>query len=154
MPICSLVELVQELRVVQPGVQLIFAFLLGVAFTNRFPDLPPIPVETFEVALGQRDHRLAVHYDVPRLSWSVPRTGLDRRRGTVRRRPPPAGAVDESGLSFGSPARVQLWAVARETAPPHQSSSRAVQALGQLAEVRETVAKVMGCAPSRTASRG
>lgn len=33
----NLVELLQELRVLQTGVQIIFAFLLGVAFTNRFP---------------------------------------------------------------------------------------------------------------------
>lgn len=32
----NLVELLQELRVLQTGVQIIFAFLLGVAFTNRF----------------------------------------------------------------------------------------------------------------------
>jgi hypothetical protein len=35
----NLTELLQELRVLQTGVQIIFAFLLGVAFTNRFPDL-------------------------------------------------------------------------------------------------------------------
>jgi len=32
----NLVELLQELRVLQTGVQIIFAFLLGVAFTARF----------------------------------------------------------------------------------------------------------------------
>jgi hypothetical protein len=32
-------ELLQELRVAQTGVQILFAFLLGLAFTNRFPDL-------------------------------------------------------------------------------------------------------------------
>ena len=35
----NLVELLQELRVLQTGVQIIFAFLLGVAFTARFPQL-------------------------------------------------------------------------------------------------------------------
>jgi len=32
-------ELLQELRVAQTGVQILFAFLLGVAFTPRFADL-------------------------------------------------------------------------------------------------------------------
>ena len=32
-------ELLQELRVAQSGVQILFAFLLGLAFTPRFPDL-------------------------------------------------------------------------------------------------------------------
>ena len=35
----NLVELLQELRVLQTGVQIVFAFLLTVAFTNRFPQL-------------------------------------------------------------------------------------------------------------------
>jgi hypothetical protein len=34
-------ELLQELRVAQTGVQILFAFLLGLAFTTRFPDLGP-----------------------------------------------------------------------------------------------------------------
>ncbi|MER8105956.1 DUF6328 family protein [Kitasatospora sp. NPDC094016] len=34
-----LVELLQELRVLQTGVQIVFAFLLGVAFTPRFATL-------------------------------------------------------------------------------------------------------------------
>ncbi|WP_374223177.1 DUF6328 family protein [Streptomyces sp. FH025] len=34
-----LVELMQELRVLQTGVQIVFAFLLGVAFTPRFAEL-------------------------------------------------------------------------------------------------------------------
>ena len=32
-------ELLQELRVAQTGVQVLFAFLLGLAFTQRFADL-------------------------------------------------------------------------------------------------------------------
>ena len=32
-------ELLQELRVAQTGVQILFAFLLGLAFTPRFPSL-------------------------------------------------------------------------------------------------------------------
>src|SRR4051812_47394933 len=35
----NLSELLQELRVTQTGVQLLFAFLLTLAFTNRFPQL-------------------------------------------------------------------------------------------------------------------
>jgi hypothetical protein len=35
----NLVELLQELRVLQTGVQIVFAFLLGVAFTPRFAQL-------------------------------------------------------------------------------------------------------------------
>ncbi|WP_371478683.1 DUF6328 family protein [Kitasatospora sp. NBC_00315] len=35
----NLIELLQELRVLQTGVQIVFAFLLGLAFTSRFPQL-------------------------------------------------------------------------------------------------------------------
>jgi hypothetical protein len=35
-------ELLQELRVAQTGVQILFAFLLGLAFTPRFPDLSAV----------------------------------------------------------------------------------------------------------------
>ncbi|AXK33797.1 hypothetical protein DVA86_15160 [Streptomyces armeniacus] len=35
----NFVELLQELRVTQTGVQILFAFLLTLAFTERFPDL-------------------------------------------------------------------------------------------------------------------
>lgn len=35
----NLTELLQELRVLQTGVQIIFAFLLGIAFQARFPQL-------------------------------------------------------------------------------------------------------------------
>ena len=34
-------ELLQELRVLLPGVQVLFAFLLTVPFSSRFPDLDP-----------------------------------------------------------------------------------------------------------------
>ncbi|MEV7775616.1 DUF6328 family protein [Kitasatospora sp. NPDC086791] len=34
-----LVEMLQELRVLQTGVQIVFAFLLGIAFTPRFSEL-------------------------------------------------------------------------------------------------------------------
>jgi hypothetical protein len=35
----ELIELLNELRVILPGVQVLFAFLLMVPFTQRFPDL-------------------------------------------------------------------------------------------------------------------
>jgi len=35
----NIIELLQELRVLQTGVQIIFAFLLGIAFTARFTQL-------------------------------------------------------------------------------------------------------------------
>lgn len=47
----NLVELLQELRVVQTGVQIVFAFLLGVAFTNRFPGLDGFQRDTYVVTL-------------------------------------------------------------------------------------------------------
>lgn len=34
-------ELMQEIRVAQTGVQILFAFLLTIVFTPRFPQLPP-----------------------------------------------------------------------------------------------------------------
>jgi hypothetical protein len=37
----NMAELLQELRVAQAGVQILFAFLLSVAFTNRFADASP-----------------------------------------------------------------------------------------------------------------
>lgn len=47
----NLVELLQELRVVQTGVQIVFAFLLGVAFTSRFPQLDTFERITYVVTL-------------------------------------------------------------------------------------------------------
>ncbi|MFI9631000.1 DUF6328 family protein [Streptomyces sp. NPDC052042] len=47
----NLVELLQELRVVQTGVQILFAFLLGLAFTSRFPRLDAFERGTFVVTL-------------------------------------------------------------------------------------------------------
>jgi O-antigen/teichoic acid export membrane protein len=38
----NFIELLQELRVAQTGVQILFAFLLGLAFTPRFAALPPV----------------------------------------------------------------------------------------------------------------
>jgi O-antigen/teichoic acid export membrane protein len=47
----NLIELLQELRVVQTGVQIVFAFLLGVAFTSRFPLLDTFERNTYVVTL-------------------------------------------------------------------------------------------------------
>ncbi|MFJ2498678.1 DUF6328 family protein [Streptomyces sp. NPDC087539] len=47
----NLIELLQELRVVQTGVQIVFAFLLGVAFTNQFPRLDTFERTTYVATL-------------------------------------------------------------------------------------------------------
>ncbi|MEV0495702.1 DUF6328 family protein [Streptomyces atratus] len=47
----NLIELLQELRVIQTGVQIVFAFLLGLAFTSRFPTLDAIERYTYVVTL-------------------------------------------------------------------------------------------------------
>ena len=44
-------ELLSELRIALPGVQILFAFLLTVPFTQRFPQLTPFQVDTFYVTL-------------------------------------------------------------------------------------------------------
>ncbi|MDH6126533.1 DUF6328 family protein [Kitasatospora sp. GP82] len=47
----NLVELLQELRVVQTGVQIVFAFLLSLAFTSRFPQLNGFERNTYVTTL-------------------------------------------------------------------------------------------------------
>ncbi|WP_326609074.1 DUF6328 family protein [Streptomyces scopuliridis] len=47
----NLLELLQELRVVQTGVQIVFAFLLGVAFTSQFLHLDTFERSTYVVTL-------------------------------------------------------------------------------------------------------
>jgi O-antigen/teichoic acid export membrane protein len=47
----NLVELLQELRVAQTGVQILFAFLLTLPFTNRFGAVGPIAKTTYLVTL-------------------------------------------------------------------------------------------------------
>jgi hypothetical protein len=44
-------ELLQELRVTQTGVQILFAFLLTLAFTQRFPSLDTVQRATYVVTL-------------------------------------------------------------------------------------------------------
>lgn len=46
-----LVEMLQELRVLQTGVQIVFAFLLGVAFTPRFTQLTDTQQDIYVVVL-------------------------------------------------------------------------------------------------------
>jgi Na+/melibiose symporter-like transporter len=47
----ELIELLNELRVALPGVQVLFAFLLAVPFTQRFRELSDLQEYTFFVAL-------------------------------------------------------------------------------------------------------
>jgi Na+-transporting methylmalonyl-CoA/oxaloacetate decarboxylase gamma subunit len=47
----NLVELLQELRVIQTGVQIVFAFLLGLAFTSRVPQLTAFQVDVYITTL-------------------------------------------------------------------------------------------------------
>src|SRR5215217_903993 len=47
----ELVELLQELRVVLPGVQVLFAFLLTVPFSARFGDVSPLQQAIFFATL-------------------------------------------------------------------------------------------------------
>ena len=47
----NLAELLQELRVAITGVQVLFAFLLGLAFTQRFRELDDVQVTVYTVTL-------------------------------------------------------------------------------------------------------
>jgi uncharacterized protein DUF6328 len=47
----NLNELLQEMRVAITGVQILFAFLLGIAFTARFPSLDQFDVNVYTVTL-------------------------------------------------------------------------------------------------------
>jgi hypothetical protein len=47
----ELIELLNELRVALPGVQVLFAFLLAVPFTQRFAETTELQRDTFMVAL-------------------------------------------------------------------------------------------------------
>jgi hypothetical protein len=47
----ELIELLNELRVILPGVQVLFAFLLTVPFTQRFPDLDDLETMVFFMTL-------------------------------------------------------------------------------------------------------
>lgn len=47
----ELIELLNELRVALPGVQVLFAFLLAVPFAQRFEDVTELQKDTYMVAL-------------------------------------------------------------------------------------------------------
>lgn len=47
----NMVELLQELRVLQTGIQIVFAFLLGIPFTNRFTQLSGTQQDVYVAAL-------------------------------------------------------------------------------------------------------
>ena len=47
----ELIELLNELRVALPGVQVLFAFLLAVPFSQRFTEVTELQRDTFMVAL-------------------------------------------------------------------------------------------------------
>jgi Family of unknown function (DUF6328) len=47
----QMIELLNELRIALPGVQILFAFLLTVPFTQRFPGLTSFQRDTFYVTL-------------------------------------------------------------------------------------------------------
>ena len=47
----NMLELLQELRVAQTGVQILFAFLLSLSFTDRFARLDPAQLWTYVVTL-------------------------------------------------------------------------------------------------------
>ena len=47
----ELIELLNELRVILPGVQVLFAFLLTVPFTQRFPQLDDLETGVFFMTL-------------------------------------------------------------------------------------------------------
>ena len=47
----EVIELLTELRVILPGVQVLFAFLLTVPFTQRFPDLDDLETGVFFMTL-------------------------------------------------------------------------------------------------------
>jgi hypothetical protein len=47
----ELIELLNELRVALPGVQVLFAFLLAVPFTQRFREVTDLQKDTFMVSL-------------------------------------------------------------------------------------------------------
>ena len=47
----QMIELLNELRIALPGVQILFAFLLTVPFTQRFPDLTSFQRDVFYITL-------------------------------------------------------------------------------------------------------
>lgn len=75
----NFVELLQELRVTQTGVQILFAFLLTLAFTERFTDLDAVQRGTYVATL-----LLAVAAAVLLTAPAAVHRGLFRRRAKRR----------------------------------------------------------------------
>ena len=65
----QMIELLNELRVALPGVQILFAFLLTVPFTQRFPQLTSFQRDVFYITL------LATTLSAACLIAPRPRTG-------------------------------------------------------------------------------
>src|ERR671917_1760058 len=77
----NMIELLQELRVAQTGVQILFAFLLTLSFTERFGSIDEVQRWTYVVTL-----LCSV------LTAGEPVAPPGRQRRALRRRPP-AGEV-------------------------------------------------------------
>ena len=64
----NLDQLMTELRVAMPGVQILFAFLLSVPFTQRFGDVTDFQRDVYLVSLVVRGCRHGVPHRADRLS--------------------------------------------------------------------------------------
>ena len=79
----NLVELLQELRVLQTGVQIIFAFLLGIAFTPRFAQLSATQQDVYITALLMSVVSVAVLATPVAVHRGLFRRGMKERIVTV-----------------------------------------------------------------------
>jgi len=96
----ELIELLQELRIVLPGVQVLFAFLLTVPFAARFVELTALQRNVFFATLlctAAATALLIAPSDHHRLLW---------RRGAREARLRVANALTVPGLLFIVPAMV------------------------------------------------
>ena len=79
----NLIELLQEVRVVQTGVQILFGFLLTVAFQPKFEKLSSFQKDVYFGTLVAAATTLMIRPLIPRPPGTI-RTGSDRapaRRG-------------------------------------------------------------------------
>ena len=106
----ELIELLNELRVALPGVQVLFAFLLGVPFTQRFGEVTDLQKDVYFLTFlcaavatalliapsayhrldwrrGDKEHLLVVSNRLAIVGHRVPRA-RDLRRGVRRHRHP------------------------------------------------------------------
>ncbi|MEY9929820.1 ABC-type multidrug transport system permease subunit [Catenulispora sp. GP43] len=79
----NLAELLQELRVLQTGVQIIFAFLLGIAFTARFTQLSQTQQYVYVAALLMSVVSVAVLAAPVAIHRGVFRSGMKERVVTL-----------------------------------------------------------------------